>query len=267
MRPSAASFVTTVDRWEITDGQRLPQPDDDRASVSTPDGPRPPTRLRAFIARRVETPELADDITQDVLARSLASGLLDTVDNPTGWLYRAARNAVIDHYRLRRRHQPLIEDNERWTEPESDDGGPNDATREAGPLPPASRRTTPRHVPRRAHPRRSPRRDPPAGRRRHRHLRVRHEVDASSEAATDFETSSQPAAPCAPTAPARSSPIEPTSVAVHPTAKDPSTSNKSARRSADAGLVPNGECSAIRRRLSRPLRAPPTARAAERSSA
>jgi RNA polymerase sigma-70 factor (ECF subfamily) len=36
---------------------------------------------------------------------------------------------VIDHYRLRRRHQPLLDD-ERWTEPEVGDSGPNDATRE-----------------------------------------------------------------------------------------------------------------------------------------
>jgi RNA polymerase sigma-70 factor, ECF subfamily len=89
------------------------------------------TRLRAFIARRVDNPHIADDITQDVLTRSLAAGTLDTVDNPTGWLYRAARNAVIDHYRLRRRHQPLLDDaDKRWTEPEGRDSEPNHATRE-----------------------------------------------------------------------------------------------------------------------------------------
>jgi RNA polymerase sigma-70 factor, ECF subfamily len=88
------------------------------------------TRLRAFIARRVDNPHIADDITQDVLTRSLAGGTLDTLDNPTGWLYRAARNAVIDHYRLRRRHQPLLDDDERGTQPEVGDSGPNQATRE-----------------------------------------------------------------------------------------------------------------------------------------
>ena len=87
-------------------------------------------RLRAFIARRVDNPHIADDITQDVLTRGLAGGTLDTVDNPTGWLYRAARNAVIDHYRLRRRHQPLLDDPERWTEPERSDSEPNAATHE-----------------------------------------------------------------------------------------------------------------------------------------
>jgi RNA polymerase sigma-70 factor (ECF subfamily) len=86
-------------------------------------------RLRAFIARRVDDPHIADDITQDVLTRTLAGGGLATVDNPTGWLYRAARNAVIDHFRTRRRHQPLFDADERWSEPEAT-AGPNDATRE-----------------------------------------------------------------------------------------------------------------------------------------
>jgi RNA polymerase sigma-70 factor (ECF subfamily) len=78
----------------------------------------------------VDNPHVADDITQDVLTRSLAGGTLDTVDNPTGWLYRAARNAVIDHYRLRRRHQPLLDEDERWTELEVRDSDPNQATHE-----------------------------------------------------------------------------------------------------------------------------------------
>src|SRR6187551_4107942 len=64
-------------------------------------------RLRAFVAARVDDRELAADITQDVIVRSIASGALDRVDNPAAWLYRSARNAVIDHYRTRRRHEPL----------------------------------------------------------------------------------------------------------------------------------------------------------------
>jgi DNA-directed RNA polymerase specialized sigma24 family protein len=55
-------------------------------------------RLHAFLARRVESPEVPDDLTQDVLLRLLQhqDGL---VDNPTAWLYRVARNVLIDHYR------------------------------------------------------------------------------------------------------------------------------------------------------------------------
>ena len=64
-------------------------------------------RLRTFIAARVGDDDVAADIAQDVLVRSIAAGALDRVDNPTAWLYRSARNAVIDHYRTRHVHDPL----------------------------------------------------------------------------------------------------------------------------------------------------------------
>jgi RNA polymerase sigma-70 factor (ECF subfamily) len=58
--------------------------------------------LHAFIARRVESPEVADDLTQDVLLRLLTHDH-GRVENPTAWLYRVARNVIIDHYRSRGR--------------------------------------------------------------------------------------------------------------------------------------------------------------------
>jgi RNA polymerase sigma-70 factor, ECF subfamily len=85
-------------------------------------------RLRAFVAARVGDREVAADITQDVIVRSIASGALDQADNPVAWLYRSARNAVIDHYRLRRAHSPI--DHLDWPDPDDHDGQPNDATRE-----------------------------------------------------------------------------------------------------------------------------------------
>lgn len=86
--------------------------------LATP--PEPPTahddaltatraRLHAFIARRVESPEVADDLTQEVLLRLLTSKD-GQVENPTQWLYRVARNVVIDHYRTRRRWRRLDPD-------------------------------------------------------------------------------------------------------------------------------------------------------------
>ena len=57
-------------------------------------------RLHGFLARRVESPEVADDLTQDVLLR-LLQRQDGSVDNPTAWLYRVARNVLIDHYRSR----------------------------------------------------------------------------------------------------------------------------------------------------------------------
>jgi RNA polymerase sigma-70 factor (ECF subfamily) len=86
-------------------------------------------RLRAFVASRVDDREVAADITQDVIVRSIASGALDRVDNPIAWLYRSARNAVIDHYRTRHLHDRL-DDDDRWSDPDAPDDAPNDATRE-----------------------------------------------------------------------------------------------------------------------------------------
>ncbi len=86
-------------------------------------------QVRAFVAARVGDIETAADITQDVVVRSIASGALERVDNPTAWLYRSARNAVIDHYRTRRVHDPLP-DQERWPDPGEPDDRPNDATRD-----------------------------------------------------------------------------------------------------------------------------------------
>ena len=64
-------------------------------------------RLRRFVASRVGDREIAEDITQDVILRSIAAGALDRVDNPIGWLIRSASNAVIDHHRGRRQHEAL----------------------------------------------------------------------------------------------------------------------------------------------------------------
>ena len=57
-------------------------------------------RLHAFLARRVESPEVADDLTQEVLLR-LVQHENGSVEHPTAWLYRVARNVLIDHYRTR----------------------------------------------------------------------------------------------------------------------------------------------------------------------
>jgi RNA polymerase sigma-70 factor (ECF subfamily) len=87
-------------------------------------------RLRRFVAARVGDADLAADMTQDVLLRSIASGALEHVDNPTAWLYRSARNAVIDHYRTRRVNGGDPATIERWPDPGPTDDLPNTATRE-----------------------------------------------------------------------------------------------------------------------------------------
>jgi RNA polymerase sigma factor (sigma-70 family) len=61
----------------------------------------------AFVRRRVESRELAEDILQTAYMRALqAAGSLPTGDlradeSATAWFYSVLRNAVIDHYRRR----------------------------------------------------------------------------------------------------------------------------------------------------------------------
>jgi RNA polymerase sigma-70 factor (ECF subfamily) len=56
--------------------------------------------LRTFIGRRVRNRADADDLVQQVLLRLVAGldSLRDT-DRVYAWVYRTARNAIVDHYR------------------------------------------------------------------------------------------------------------------------------------------------------------------------
>ena len=61
------------------------------------------SRLRNFIRRRVPDPRDAEDILQDVLyALVEANRLLMPIDHLTGWLYRVARNRIIDLFRKKK---------------------------------------------------------------------------------------------------------------------------------------------------------------------
>jgi RNA polymerase sigma-70 factor (ECF subfamily) len=64
-------------------------------------------RLRGFIRRRVSDNATADDLTQETLLKVYRSraGVPET-QRLEAWLYRIARNTVIDHYRRRR---PTVE--------------------------------------------------------------------------------------------------------------------------------------------------------------
>lgn len=67
--------------------------------------------LRRFIQRRVSDPSTVDDILQDVFLKihSRIQTLKDTA-RLRGWLYRIARNTIIDHYRNRIGASPLPTD-------------------------------------------------------------------------------------------------------------------------------------------------------------
>lgn len=63
--------------------------------------------VRAFVRRRVQHPQDAEDITQDALLR-LYRSVEDLRDAAAfeGWMYRIARSAITDHFR-RAQRQPL----------------------------------------------------------------------------------------------------------------------------------------------------------------
>src|SRR5678809_980868 len=78
---------------------------------------REQSRLLHFIRRRVPDPRDAEDVLQDVLAELVeANRLLMPIEHVTGWLFRVARNRIID---LFRRKKP-----ERLDDHGGDDEGP-----------------------------------------------------------------------------------------------------------------------------------------------
>src|SRR5437879_1289795 len=64
---------------------------------------REQSRLRNFIRRRVPDPLDAEDILQDVFYKLVeANRLLMPIDHITGWLFRVARNRIVDLFRKKK---------------------------------------------------------------------------------------------------------------------------------------------------------------------
>jgi RNA polymerase sigma factor (sigma-70 family) len=64
---------------------------------------REESRLRRFIRRRVPDARDAEDILQDAFSALVeANRLLVPIEHVTGWLFRVARNRIIDLFRARR---------------------------------------------------------------------------------------------------------------------------------------------------------------------
>jgi RNA polymerase sigma factor (sigma-70 family) len=66
------------------------------------------TRLFGFIRSRVNTDEDAEDILQDVWFQLSTRGETETLESISGWLYRVAKNKIID--RSRKKREDLLED-------------------------------------------------------------------------------------------------------------------------------------------------------------
>ena len=65
-------------------------------------------RLRGFVGRRINDPDAADDVAQDVLLRLHRNlGNLRSEERLDAFAYQIARNAIIDHYRSRARQKEM----------------------------------------------------------------------------------------------------------------------------------------------------------------
>lgn len=91
-------------------------------------------RLRNFIRRRVPDPGEAEDILQDVFFEFVeAYRLPEPIEQVGAWLYRVARNRIVDRFR-KKKEEPLAEltgeeDEQFWLEEvlPSPDAGPEAA--------------------------------------------------------------------------------------------------------------------------------------------
>lgn len=78
---------------------------------------REQARLRNFIRRRVADPGDAEDILQDVFYELVeANRMLMPIDHVTGWLFRVARNRIVDLFRKKKPEnfsdETLVDDEE-----------------------------------------------------------------------------------------------------------------------------------------------------------
>lgn len=62
--------------------------------------------LLSFIRQRVNCPQDAEDILQDVFIKAHQHDC-PAKDNPRAWLYQTTRTTIIDHYRTKKSHSPL----------------------------------------------------------------------------------------------------------------------------------------------------------------
>src|SRR5689334_25306524 len=84
--------------------ERMPLEQDQRLSAIVE---RERARLKGFIRRRVADPLDAEDILQDVFYELVeANRLLMPIEHVTSWLFRVARNRIIDRFR-KKKPEPL----------------------------------------------------------------------------------------------------------------------------------------------------------------
>ena len=96
-----------------------PQPMNDQDRDITATVLRERTRLGNFILRRVRDPDEADDILQDVFQEFVQAYRLPApIEQASAWLFRVARNRIIDRFRKKKE----LSINETSDDPDDPDG-------------------------------------------------------------------------------------------------------------------------------------------------
>jgi RNA polymerase sigma-70 factor, ECF subfamily len=83
-------------------------------------------QLQTFVRRRIANPDRADDLVAEILLRIHQNvGSLDDRERLPNWVFRIARNAIIDEYRraARSREQLMASLQEEPAPPEEDEPG------------------------------------------------------------------------------------------------------------------------------------------------
>lgn len=66
------------------------------------------TELRRYLRNRLQDTTLAEDLLQDTFLKALAEGSrFCELKNSRAWLFRVARNRLIDHQRTHKPHEPI----------------------------------------------------------------------------------------------------------------------------------------------------------------
>jgi RNA polymerase sigma-70 factor (ECF subfamily) len=69
------------------------------------------SELRSYMVHRLSNSHLAEDLLQDVFVKAMRQGsIFCNLNNQRAWLFQVARNALVDHYRLRHETFELPDD-------------------------------------------------------------------------------------------------------------------------------------------------------------
>src|SRR4051812_4380887 len=94
----STTFVGHVRLSIVNPDERSPQSLSPEAIAQLVGGHR---EFLAFLMRRVESKEAAEDILQTAFTKGLERGAEVEDEKVVAWFYRVLRNSIIDHYRKR----------------------------------------------------------------------------------------------------------------------------------------------------------------------